>query len=84
MIIALFPCPISSISAFPRIKILPFPVELTQFIKGPDFPTAGAIYDAEEIKNVYSTGKGRILIRGKAEIEEIGQGKSAIIITELP
>lgn len=58
--------------------------ELLEFIKGPDFPTAGAIYDATEIKNVYTTGRGRILIRGKAEIEEIGQGKSAIIITELP
>ncbi len=58
--------------------------ELLEFIKGPDFPTAGAIYDVSEIKNVYSTGKGRILIRGKAEIEDIGQGKSAIIITELP
>lgn len=58
--------------------------ELLEFIKGPDFPTAGAIYDAEEIKNVYTTGRGRILIRGKADIEEIGQGKSAIIITELP
>ena len=58
--------------------------ELVEFIKGPDFPTAGAIYDALEIKNVYATGKGRILIRGKAEIEDIGQGKSAIIITELP
>ncbi len=58
--------------------------ELLEFIKGPDFPTAGAIYDASEIKNVYLTGRGRILIRGKAEIEEIGQGKSAIIITELP
>ncbi|MFH1186989.1 MAG: DNA gyrase subunit A [Candidatus Levyibacteriota bacterium] len=58
--------------------------ELLQFIKGPDFPTAGAIYDFEEIKNVYMTGRGRILIRGKASIEEIGQGKSAIIITELP
>ena len=58
--------------------------ELLQFIKGPDFPTAGAIYDFEEIKNVYTTGRGRILIRGKADIEEIGQGKSAIIITELP
>lgn len=58
--------------------------ELLEFIKGPDFPTAGAIYDWNEIKNVYTTGKGRVLIRGKAEIEEIGQGKSAIIITELP
>lgn len=58
--------------------------ELLEFIKGPDFPTAGSIYDITEIKNVYMTGRGRILIRGKAEIEEIGQGKSAIIITELP
>jgi len=58
--------------------------ELLEFIKGPDFPTAGAIYDWNEIKNVYTTGRGRILIRGKAEIEDIGQGKSAIIVTELP
>lgn len=58
--------------------------ELLEFIKGPDFPTAGVIYDLNEIKNVYMTGRGKILIRGKAEIEDIGQGKSAIIITELP
>lgn len=58
--------------------------ELLEHIKGPDFPTAGAIYDINEIRNVYTTGKGRVLIRGKAEIEEIGNGKSAIIITELP
>lgn len=58
--------------------------ELLEYIKGPDFPTAGSIYDINEIRNVYTTGKGKILIRGKAEIEEIGQGKSAIIITELP
>jgi DNA gyrase subunit A len=58
--------------------------ELLEFIKGPDFPTAGAIYDWAEIKNVYTTGRGRILIRGKADIEDIGQGKSAIIITEIP
>lgn len=58
--------------------------DLLEFIKGPDFPTAGAIYDFNEIKNVYTTGRGRVIIRGKAEIEDIGQGKSAIIITELP
>lgn len=58
--------------------------ELLNFIKGPDFPTAGAIYDFSEIKAAYSTGKGKIVIRGKAEIEDIGQGKSAVIITELP
>ncbi len=58
--------------------------ELLEYIKGPDFPTGGSIYDIEEIKNVYATGRGRIVMRGKAEIEEIGQGKSAIIITEIP
>src|SRR5579872_5501955 len=58
--------------------------ELLEHIKGPDFPTRGAIYDITEIRNLYTTGKGKIIIRGKAEIEEIGQGKSAIIITELP
>lgn len=58
--------------------------ELLEHIKGPDFPTYGAIYDINEIKNVYTTGRGRVLIRGKAEIEDIGMGKSAIIITELP
>ncbi len=58
--------------------------ELLEFIKGPDFPTYGAIYDASEIKNVYATGRGKVVIRGKADIEDVGQGKSAIIITELP
>ncbi|HET9946712.1 MAG TPA: DNA gyrase subunit A, partial [Patescibacteria group bacterium] len=58
--------------------------ELLEYVKGPDFPTRGMIYDQTEIRNLYTTGKGKIVMRGKAEIEEIGQGKSAIIITELP
>lgn len=58
--------------------------DLLEYVKGPDFPTGGAIYDASEINNVYRTGRGRILIRGIAEIEDIGQGKSAIIIREVP
>ncbi len=58
--------------------------ELLDFITGPDFPTAGSIYDINEIKSAYVTGRGKIIIRGKAEIEEINNGKSAIIITELP
>ncbi len=58
--------------------------QLLEYVKGPDFPTKGAIYDWEEIRNVYKTGRGRIIIRGVAEIEEIGSGKSAIIIRELP
>lgn len=58
--------------------------DLLQFIQGPDFPTAASIYDIEEIKNSYATGRGKIIMRAKAEIEDIGNGKSAIIITELP
>jgi len=58
--------------------------ELMEFIQGPDFPTAGVIYDIEQIRAAYTTGKGKIVMRGKAEIEDIGQGKSAIAVTELP
>ncbi|MBI4100347.1 DNA gyrase subunit A [Candidatus Microgenomates bacterium] len=58
--------------------------DLMQFIKGPDFPTGAAIYDISEITAAYATGKGKIIMRAKAEIEDIGQGKSAIIVTELP
>lgn len=58
--------------------------DLFGFIQGPDFPTAASIYDIEEIKNSYATGRGKIIMRSKAEIEEMDNGKSAIIITELP
>ncbi len=58
--------------------------QLMEHIQGPDFPTGGAIYDISEIKAAYATGRGKIVMRGKAEIEDIGQGKSAIAITELP
>jgi DNA gyrase subunit A len=58
--------------------------ELMQYIQGPDFPTGGAIYDINEIKAAYATGRGKIVMRGRAEVEDIGQGKSAIAITELP
>jgi DNA gyrase subunit A len=58
--------------------------DIMNFIQGPDFPTGGLIYDIEEIKNAYATGRGKIIMRGKAEIEEISNSKSAIIITELP
>lgn len=61
------------------------PVEkLLEHIKGPDFPTYGAIYDATAITSVYTTGRGKIIMRGKAQIEELREGKNAIIITELP
>lgn len=58
--------------------------ELMEFIKGPDFPTAGAIYNIKEIMAAYQTGKGRIVERGVAKIEEMSGGKNAIIISELP
>lgn len=58
--------------------------DLMEFVKGPDFPTRGNIYDARAIAEVYNTGRGRIVMRGKAEIEEGKNGKQQIIITELP
>jgi len=64
-----------------------FPAELDQlmnYIKGPDFPTGGIIYGFSDIKNVYATGRGSILIRAKVEEEDLGHGKMAIIVKELP
>lgn len=58
--------------------------ELTKFVPGPDFPTGGAIYDADSLVEVYSTGRGRIVVRGIAEITESAKGKPQIVITELP
>lgn len=58
--------------------------ELVDIIPGPDFPTSGAIYGGREISEVYSTGRGRIIVRGIAEIKEGTKGKSQIIITEIP
>lgn len=58
--------------------------ELLKHIKGPDFPTGGAIYDASSLPEIYGSGRGRIVVRGIAKIEEAGRGKSKILITELP
>ncbi|KKQ41071.1 MAG: gyrase subunit A protein, partial [Microgenomates group bacterium GW2011_GWC1_37_8] len=58
--------------------------ELTEIIPGPDFPTGGAIYDSNSLKEVYSTGRGRILVRGIAEIKEGTKGRQQIIISEIP
>ncbi len=57
---------------------------LMEHIKGPDFPTAGLILGREGIRDAYTTGRGRVRMQGKAHIEPIGQGKEAIIVTELP
>ncbi len=58
--------------------------ELMQFIQGPDFPTSGTILGREGIRQAYATGKGRIIVRAQAHIEDLSGGRSAIIITELP
>ena len=58
--------------------------ELMEHIKGPDFPTAGIIYDQKSIEDAYRTGKGRIVIRAKAAIEEDKKGRFQIVVTELP
>lgn len=57
---------------------------LMQLIPGPDFPTAGIINGAAEIAQAYLTGRGRVYVRARTEIEEDDKGRQAIIITELP
>ncbi len=57
---------------------------LMKHMKGPDFPTAGTILGRDGIRDAYATGRGRIRIQAKAHVEPIGQGKEAIIVTELP
>ena len=57
---------------------------LMKYVKGPDFPTSGTILGREGIRDAYATGRGRIRVQAKAHIEPIGQGKEAIIVTELP
>ncbi|NBU47437.1 MAG: DNA gyrase subunit A, partial [Flavobacteriales bacterium] len=57
--------------------------ELLQYVKAPDFPTGGIIYGYEGVRDAFLTGRGRIVIRGKAEIEEEG-GREQIIVTEIP
>lgn len=58
--------------------------DLLESIQGPDFPTGGTIYDAEAIKEIYTTGKGRALTRAEAEIVEDKRGRFQIIVTEIP
>src|SRR5215213_9623224 len=57
---------------------------LIQHLKGPDFPTGGVILGYGGIRDAYETGRGRIRVRARAHTEDIGQGKEAIIVTELP
>ena len=58
--------------------------DLLEFIKGPDFPTGGIIYSKKDIAAAYATGRGPIIVSGKAEIVEDKKGHLQIIITEIP
>ena len=57
--------------------------ELLQYIKAPDFPTGGVIYGYEGVREAFKTGRGRIVIRGKVNFEEVN-GREAIVVTEIP
>jgi len=58
--------------------------DLLEYVKGPDFPTGGIIYGASDIKQAYLTGRGSIMVRAKIEDENMGKGKIAIIVNEIP
>ena len=58
--------------------------ELLQYIKGPDFPTGGIIYGQQGIKDALETGRGRIVVRAKTEIEHTASGRECIIVNEIP
>ncbi|MGL5051928.1 MAG: DNA gyrase subunit A [Fusobacteriaceae bacterium] len=60
------------------------PIELIDYIKGPDFPTGGIIDGRKGIYDAYLTGRGRVKVRGKVEIEEAKNGRTSIIIKEIP
>ena len=57
---------------------------LMQHIKGPDFPTGGIIMGRQGIVDAYNTGRGRVVLRAKTEIEELAGGREAIVVTEIP
>lgn len=58
--------------------------EMLKYIKGPDFPTGGMIMGREGIKKAYSTGRGKVTVRAKAEIEEMGNNRQRIVVYEIP
>ena len=60
------------------------PEDLRHFIPGPDFPTGATILGLDGIKSAYGTGRGRVLIRSRAHVEEIRPGREAVIVTEIP
>ncbi|MCR4610451.1 MAG: DNA topoisomerase 4 subunit A [Lachnospiraceae bacterium] len=58
--------------------------QMLDIVKGPDFPTGGIVTNKDELLSIYSTGTGKIKVRGKVEIEKIKGGKQALVITEIP
>ncbi len=58
--------------------------ELLQIVKGPDFPTGGIVQGLDGIRQAYETGKGKVVVRAKTDIEEVRGGRKQIVITELP
>jgi DNA gyrase subunit A len=58
--------------------------DLIQFVQGPDFPTGGVVYGQDSIRRAFTTGRGGVVVRGVAQIEEDDKGKKQIIITEIP
>ncbi len=58
--------------------------DLMEFVKGPDFPTGGVIFGKDSIRNAFATGKGGVVVRGVADVQETKKGRHQIIITEIP
>ncbi|MGN1042853.1 MAG: DNA topoisomerase (ATP-hydrolyzing) subunit A, partial [Christensenellales bacterium] len=64
----------------PKIKL----ADLLKIVKGPDFPTGGIVIPCDSFEQMYATGKGKFYVRARAEIENSGNGKQSIVITEIP
>lgn len=64
----------------PQISV----AELMQYIKAPDFPTGGIIYGCQGVREAYETGRGRVIIRSVANVEDLPSGRKQIVVTELP
>ena len=58
--------------------------ELMRYLKGPDFPTGGIVTNKDDLLNIYETGVGKIKVRGKVEFEKLKNGKTNVVITEIP
>ena len=58
--------------------------DLMRFVQGPDFPTGGSILGSEGIRQAYATGRGRVVMRSQIHLEELGGGRQALIVSELP